>query len=162
MQTVAAGNEACINLQGDMGKLTETEKVPGNANNILQPRFHSTEKKKGRPRKTPLRKPTEEEMKQLLQTPTESSAVNNRTPQPSLPSVAPYPPLRLVHGSSDLSQLNRTNDQPFNEQFQLQPWLRVPPTMIGRRVILTKDGKKQVVIFGNGVTNDNPSDEPDD
>jgi hypothetical protein len=43
-----------------------TEKIAGNENNILQPRFHSTEKK-GRSRKTPLKKPTEEDMKKILE-----------------------------------------------------------------------------------------------
>lgn len=51
LQTMKAGNEACINLADDLGGLKETEKISGNANNILQPRFHGTNKKKGRPKK---------------------------------------------------------------------------------------------------------------
>lgn len=43
-------------------KLNPTERIAGNANNILQPRFHKTEKKRGRPRKTPLKRPTEEDI----------------------------------------------------------------------------------------------------
>lgn len=47
-------------------KLNPTERIAGNANNILQPRFHKTEKKRGRPTKTQLKRPTEEDMKKLL------------------------------------------------------------------------------------------------
>lgn len=43
-------------------KLNPTERIAGNANNILQPRFHKTEIKRGRPRKTPLKRPTEEDI----------------------------------------------------------------------------------------------------
>ena len=66
LESLISGNEACMNLQNDMcKKMKVTERIAGNANNILQPRFHSSEKKKGRPRKTPLKKPTEEDMKKL-------------------------------------------------------------------------------------------------
>ena len=41
-------------------KLKIAERIAGNANNVLQPRFSKTRKKTGRPRKTPQRKPTEE------------------------------------------------------------------------------------------------------
>jgi hypothetical protein len=37
----------------DLPKLKVTERIAGNANNISQPRFHSTEKK-GRPKKAPI------------------------------------------------------------------------------------------------------------
>jgi hypothetical protein len=38
-------------------------KLAGNANNILQPRFHSTEKKKGTPKKAPIKRPTADDIK---------------------------------------------------------------------------------------------------
>ncbi|XP_061198270.1 uncharacterized protein LOC133206326 isoform X2 [Saccostrea echinata] len=160
-QAIAAGNDACINLSEDTGKLKETEKVSGNANNILQPRFHTTEKKKGRPKKVPLRKPTEEEKEHLLshqdmpQPPLEETVA----PVHTLPSVAPYPPLRLVRTPSTSTQLPSTPEQPLfevNGQLGLQPWMRVPPSLIGRRIkVKTKDGKTQVLIFTKGVTDTN-------
>ncbi|XP_062596991.1 uncharacterized protein LOC134258447 isoform X1 [Saccostrea cucullata] len=155
-QAIAAGNDACINLSEDTGKLKETEKISGNANNIIQPRFHSTEKKKGRPKKAPLRKPTEEEKERLLNhqdLPQPPSEAPVNTP---LPSVAPYPPLRLVRPAPSTStQLPTTPEQPLfevNGQMGLQPWMRVPPSLMGRRIkVKTKDGKTQVLIFTKGV-----------
>ncbi len=47
-------------------KLNPTKRIAINANNIPQPWFHKTEKKRGRPRKTQLKRPTVEDMKKLL------------------------------------------------------------------------------------------------
>lgn len=67
LESLISGNKACMTIQDENPmKLNPTERIAGNANNILQPRFHKTEKKRGRPRKTPLKRPTEEDMKKIL------------------------------------------------------------------------------------------------
>lgn len=53
-------------MNEDLPKLKVTERIAGNANNILQPRFHSTEGKKGRPKKAPIKRPTADDIKKLL------------------------------------------------------------------------------------------------
>nr|XP_034330576.1 uncharacterized protein LOC117690445 [Crassostrea gigas]XP_034331595.1 uncharacterized protein LOC117690879 [Crassostrea gigas] len=159
LQTIKAGNEACINLADDLGGLKETEKISGNANNILQPRFHGTNKKKGRPKKVPLRKPSKEEKEQLLKDQNLPEVIPERRDMQNAPTVAPYPPLRLVPSSSSTDPLSREPEQSLFEvdgRIGLQSWMRVPPPLIGRRItITTKDGKKQVLMFSNGVADDN-------
>ena len=54
-----------MKIKDDLPKLKVTERIAGNAN-ILQPRFHSTEEKKGRPKKAPIKRPTADDMKKTL------------------------------------------------------------------------------------------------
>lgn len=115
LQTIKAGNEACINLADDLGGLKETEKISGNANNILQPRFHGTNKKKGRPKKVPLRKPSKEEKEQLLKDQNLPEVIPERRDMQNAPTVAPYPPLRLVPSSSSTDPLSREPEQSLFE-----------------------------------------------
>ncbi|KAK3106408.1 hypothetical protein FSP39_019389 [Pinctada imbricata] len=147
-----------------MAGLKQTEKVPGNANNIIQPRFHKTDKKKGRPRKTPLRKPTEQEKEQLLAYEDPSENVDD-TPQAVGPSVAPYPPLRLVQRSTPLNAIPSTPEQPLfqvNGELGVPSWMRIPPSMIGSRVtVTTNTGKKQVLLFSRGEASDKNDEQCD-
>jgi hypothetical protein len=57
LTSLISGNKACMKNKDDLPKLA------GNANNILQPRFHSTEKKKGTPKKAPIKRPTADDIK---------------------------------------------------------------------------------------------------
>ena len=67
LESLISGNKACMKIQDEKPrKLKVAERIAGNANNVLQPRFSKTIKKTGRPRKAPLRKPTEEEIRNLL------------------------------------------------------------------------------------------------
>jgi hypothetical protein len=52
LTSLISGNKACMKIKDDLPKLKVTERIAGNAN-ILQPRFHSTErrKKKGDPKR---------------------------------------------------------------------------------------------------------------
>jgi hypothetical protein len=43
LTSLISGNKACMKIKDDLPKLKITERLAGNANNILQPRFHSTE-----------------------------------------------------------------------------------------------------------------------
>ena len=52
-----------MKIKDDLPKLKITERLAGNANNILQPRFHSTEIKNGRPKKAPIKRPTADDIK---------------------------------------------------------------------------------------------------
>ncbi|XP_055997744.1 uncharacterized protein LOC125646320 [Ostrea edulis] len=114
LESLISGNKACMTLQNDTSrKLKVTEKIAGNANNILQPRFHSTDKKKGRPRKTPLKRPTEEDIKNLLEQEghTNPPSAEVATAETSHGSVAPYPPLRLVPPRQQPIQLPTNEEQ---------------------------------------------------
>ena len=66
LRNIVAGNEAVMNINNNCDSFTVTERISGNANNEKQPRFRSTKKKSGRPKKTPIRKPTNEEKQQIL------------------------------------------------------------------------------------------------
>jgi hypothetical protein len=67
LTSLISGNKACMKIKDDLPKLKITERLAGNANNILQPRFHSTEiKKKGRPKKAPIKRPTADDIKKNL------------------------------------------------------------------------------------------------
>jgi hypothetical protein len=46
LTSLISGNKACMKIKDDLPKLKITARLAGNANNILQPRFHSTEIKK--------------------------------------------------------------------------------------------------------------------
>lgn len=97
------------------------------------------------------------------------------------PSVAPYPPLRLVPPTTNTLPTQPAPQQsvfryvlniictlPTSESFFKhnlfnyyiyilqssvetglgQPtWMRVPPSMLGRRIVTTINGKKQVIVF---------------
>lgn len=63
LTSLISGNKACMKIKDDLPKLKVTERIAGNANNILQPRFHSTEEKKGRPKKAPIKRPTADDIK---------------------------------------------------------------------------------------------------
>ncbi|XP_062604065.1 uncharacterized protein LOC134265856, partial [Saccostrea cucullata] len=158
LESLISGNKACMSFQDDIpaGELAATERIAGNANNILQPRFHATQKKKGRPRKAPLKKPTEDDMKRLLQDQeqpgrsTEESTATTTT-DTSHGSVAPYPPLRLVPPPERPIQLSNNEEQNLfsvGEGGLGQPsWMRIPPSMLGRRITVIQNGKPQQIIF---------------
>ncbi|XP_056003263.1 uncharacterized protein LOC125662031 [Ostrea edulis] len=73
------------------------------------------------------------------------------TAETSHGSVAPYPPLRLVPPQQQPIQL------PTNEEQNLfavgqgglgQPsWMRIPPSMLGKRITVIQNGKPQQIIF---------------
>ena len=64
LTSLISGNKAGMKIKDDLPKLKITERLAGNANNILQPRFHSTEiKKNGRPKKAPIKRPTADDIK---------------------------------------------------------------------------------------------------
>eukprot|EP00105_Crassostrea_gigas_P017587 XP_011435421.1 PREDICTED: uncharacterized protein LOC105333903 [Crassostrea gigas] len=145
-------------------KLNPTERIAGNANNILQPRFHKTEKKRGRPTKTQLKRPTEEDMKKLLrnegETPTQTEGA---AAGPSHGYVAPYPPLRLVHPQGQPLQVSRSDEQnvfSIGQGGLGQPsWMRIPPSMLGKWITVVKDGKPQQIIFS--INGDQGNPDPD-
>ncbi|XP_065925822.1 uncharacterized protein [Magallana gigas] len=165
LESLISGNKACMTIQDENPmKLNPTERIAGNANNILQPRFHKTEKKRGRPRKTPLKRPTEEDMKKLLrnegETPTQTEGA---AAGPSHGSVAPYPPLRLVHPQGQPLQVSRSDEQnvfSIGQGGLGQPsWMRIPPSMLGKRITVVKDGKPQQIIFS--INGDQGNPDPD-
>lgn len=63
---IIAANEGSNQIHNSMKDFKKTEKISSNAKNLLQPRFRPTVKKPGRIPKPRLRKPTEEEMRNLL------------------------------------------------------------------------------------------------
>ncbi|XP_062602243.1 uncharacterized protein LOC134263901 [Saccostrea cucullata] len=143
-----------MSFQDDIpaGELAATERIAGNANNILQPRFHATQKKKGRPRKAPLKKPTEDDMKSFYRRSTEELAATTTTDTgTSHGSVAPNPPLRLVPPPERPIQLSNNEEQNLfsvGEGGLGQPsWMRIPPSMLGRRITVIQNGKPQQIIF---------------
>lgn len=159
LESLISGNKACMTIQDEKPmKLNPTERIAGNANNILQPRFHKTEKKRRRPRKIPLKRPTEEDMKKLLRNEGETLATQTEEAAagPSHGSAAPYPSLRLVHPQGQPLQVSRSDEQNVFSigQYGLgQPsWMRIPPSMLGKRITVIKDGKPQQIIFSTNGT----------
>uniref|UniRef100_A0A8W8JJF4 Uncharacterized protein n=1 Tax=Magallana gigas TaxID=29159 RepID=A0A8W8JJF4_MAGGI len=77
------------------------------------------------------------------------------------PSVAPYPPLRLVPPTTNTLPTQPAPQQSvFSVETGLgQPtWMRVPPSMLGRRIVTTINGKKQVIVFTREDQRNDPAD----
>lgn len=169
---IIASNDGCENLPDSLKELKRTEKISSNANNVLQPRFRSTAKNPGKKRRNPLRKPSQQEKDKVLQninqglqqgqgsgqTQVDESQESQRTG----PSVAPYPPLRLVP-PTEPPVLSPQPQGPIinpNEPQGLPSWYRIPPSLYGRRItIIQSDGRKQEVIFTGGQNNGTVDDE---
>ncbi|XP_062612570.1 uncharacterized protein LOC134274312 [Saccostrea cucullata] len=122
----------------------------------LQPRFKQTSKKPGRIPNPHFKKPTDDEMRNLLPNDSGSSQVSSVPVSLPGPSVAPYPPLRLVPQTTNALPTQPPQQSVFSVGTGLgQPtWMRVPPSMIGRRIVTTINGRKQVIVFTNGGGNE--------
>ncbi|XP_061184345.1 uncharacterized protein LOC133192343 [Saccostrea echinata] len=136
---IISANEGCKKISRSFLQFSKTEKITSNAINEKQPRFRRTEKTAGRKRKAPLRKPSEGEKIKLLENLQQnqdfegensiSDMQNSDSDQTSSrdneqganlqtselgPSVAPYPPLRLVHPSQPANLPIQTTEPLFN------------------------------------------------
>ncbi|XP_062599776.1 uncharacterized protein LOC134261354 isoform X2 [Saccostrea cucullata] len=161
LDCIISANDGCENLPNSLEEFTQTEKIASNANNVLQPRFRPTTKNPGRKRKDPLRKPSQQEKDNVLERLQQHNQQGqNSAPsdeigqdQRSGPSVAPYPPLRLVHTNEPPVLPSQTQDPVINlnDPQGLPSWYRIPPSLYGRRItVVRSDGKKQSIIFTGG------------
>ena len=177
---IISANEGCKKISRSFLQFSETEKITSNAINEKQPRFRRTEKTAGRKRKAPLRKPSEGEKIKLLENlqqnrknEGENSVTNSqnsnsdqtsgRDNEPGTtselgPSVAPYPPLRLVRPSQPANVPIQTTEPLLNvfQQQGLPSSYRIPPSLYGRRITVIQNNRKQDIIFHV------PSEKPDD
>ncbi|XP_062604686.1 uncharacterized protein LOC134266472 [Saccostrea cucullata] len=153
---IISANEGSNGIDSSLKDFKKTEKISSNAKNLLQPRFRPTSKKPGRIPKPHFKKPTDDEMRNLLPNDSGSSQVSSVPVSLPGPSVAPYPPLRLVPQTTNALPTQPPQQSVFSVGTGLgQPtWMRVPPSMIGRRIVTTINGKKQVIVFTNGGGND--------
>nr|XP_022319349.1 uncharacterized protein LOC111122085 [Crassostrea virginica] len=91
-------------------------------------------------------------MRNLL--PNNSGSSQDSTIPVSLPgpSVAPYPPLRLVPPTTNTLPVQSPHQSVFSVGTGVgQPtWMRVPPSLLGRRIVTTINGKEQVIVFTSG------------
>ncbi|XP_056009479.1 uncharacterized protein LOC125680096 [Ostrea edulis] len=149
---IISTNEGSKQIHNSVKDFKKTEKISSNAKNLLQPRFRPTSEKPGRIPNLQFKKSTEEEMRNLLPDDSGSSQVSPVPVSLPRPSVAPYPPLRLVPQTTNTLPTQPPQQSVFSVGTGLgQPtWMRIPPFMLGRRIVTTINGKKQVIVFTNG------------
>ncbi|XP_048735607.2 uncharacterized protein LOC125651055 [Ostrea edulis] len=170
---IISANDGCENLPNSLKGFKRTEKISSNANNVLQPRFRSTAKNPGKKRRNPLRKPSLQEKEKVLlpsinqgieqgQRSGKNRVAESQESQRMGPSVAPYPPLRLVPPTEPPVLPLQPQGPVINptEPQGLPFWYRIPPSLYGRRVtIIQSDGRKQDVIFTGGQNNNGTKDD---
>lgn len=157
---IISANNGCEKLPNSLKEFKKTEKMSSVAKNVLQPRFRSTNKNPGRKTKKPLSKPSQQEKDQLIgkinqemeQEPSDSQG------QRSGPSVAPYPPLRLVP-TTEPTVLQPQSQGPIINPTTAQglpSWFRIPPSLYNKKITIKQsDGKTQDIVFTGGQNSTN-------
>lgn len=157
---IISANNGCEKLPNSLKEFKKTEKMSSVAKNVLQPRFRSTNKNPGRKTKKPLSKPSQQEKDQLKgkinqemeQEPSDSQG------QRSGPSVAPYPPLRLVP-TTEPTVLQPQSQGPIINPTTAQglpSWFRIPPSLYNKKITIKQsDGKTQDIVFTGGQNSTN-------